>query len=157
MLIYSGIDIIASLERKKGEKTKDSFTRWVDEYLIKSVPLPCTALELYAARCGILHTLTDESDLSKKGHARKIIYAWGTGKAGDLQKTAQYLGHNCIAIHISELIIAFKKGVEFFLKDVSQDPNRAKSISEKYADLWFSNTSLEQVDECLAIIKKIKE
>jgi len=75
MLIYSGIDILASLERRKGEGTKASFTRWVDEYLLKAVSLPCTSLELYAARCGILHTLTPESDLSRKGKAREVGYA----------------------------------------------------------------------------------
>ena len=56
MLIYSGVDILASLEQ--GKSTRSSFIKWVDEYLLKAHSFPCTSLELYAARCGILHTLT---------------------------------------------------------------------------------------------------
>jgi hypothetical protein len=153
ILIYSGIDIIASLERRKGEGTKDSFTRWVDEYLLKKNPLPCTALELYAARCGILHALTAESDLSRKGFARQIIYAWGKGNESDLQKTAQSLGHNAIAIHVSELILAFQNGIDLFLQDISQDHDRAKNISEKHKSLWFSKIPLELIDEYMNLIK----
>lgn len=56
-LLYSGIDVIASLERKPGEGACAAFVRWTEENLLKVHPLQCTGLELYAARCGVVHTL----------------------------------------------------------------------------------------------------
>jgi len=152
MLIYSGIDIVASLERRKGEGTKASFTRWVDKYLLKTVSLPCTSLELYAARCGILHALTPESDLSRKGKARKVLYAWGTGKAPALQEAGKRLGYDYPVIHLSQLKQAFRKGVDLFLKEASQDRERVKRISEG-AGPWFSELSLQMVDTYLSHTK----
>jgi len=81
-LLFVGIDIVASLERQPGEGMKASFTRWVEQYLLPARPLGCTSIELYAARCGILHTFTAESDLSRTGKARKLYYAWGKEKIG---------------------------------------------------------------------------
>lgn len=152
MLIYSGIDIVASLERRKDEGTKSSFTRWVEKYLLKAVSLPCTAIELYAARCGILHTLTSRSDLSRKGQVREVLYAWGTGKAPVLQEAARCLGYDYTVIHLSQLNEAFRKGVTMFLEEVSQEQERLKKISEG-TNLWFSDLSLEIVDTYLNLSK----
>src|SRR5271167_3287926 len=69
-LLYTVIDVIASLERKPEEGTRAAFVHWVGENMLKTYPLPCTALELYAARCGVLHTFTPDSELSRHGKAR---------------------------------------------------------------------------------------
>jgi hypothetical protein len=61
-LLYAGIDVVASLERMPQESTKSAFVRWVEENVLKVRPMSCTALELYAARCGILHSFTADSD-----------------------------------------------------------------------------------------------
>lgn len=34
MLIYSGIDVVAAIERRPDEGTRSSFTRWVDRYML---------------------------------------------------------------------------------------------------------------------------
>ena len=36
-----------------------------------------SGLDLYAARCGVLHTYTMDSRLSTEGKAKRILYAWG--------------------------------------------------------------------------------
>jgi hypothetical protein len=147
MLIYSGIDVLASLDQ--GKSTRSSFMKWVDEYLLKSHPFPCTSLELYAARCGILHTLTAESDLSREGKARQIVYAWGTAKAEDLQEASNRIGgYDHVAIHVSELHQAFQHGVAAFIEDLQQDSARMKKIA-KHTGLWFSSLSKENVAEYL--------
>ena len=43
-LIYSCIDVVASLERRPNEGTKAAFVRWVSENMSKARPLPCTPL-----------------------------------------------------------------------------------------------------------------
>jgi hypothetical protein len=79
-LIYSAIDVIASLERRPNESTKAAFVRWVSENMSKARPLPCTPLELYAARCGILHTFAADSDLSR--HISRICCIGQIGCGG---------------------------------------------------------------------------
>ena len=60
----------SSLDRKEGEGTKAAFLRWCDSYLLASKALPCNSLELYGARCGVLHAGSPDSDLSRLGKAR---------------------------------------------------------------------------------------
>ena len=73
ILIYATIDIVASLQRREGEGTRSSFVRWVESYLTPAAELDCSGIDLYAARCGILHTLTAEADLVHKGEAKRVV------------------------------------------------------------------------------------
>ena len=81
ILIYSAIDSagwIASDDLDEGVGTR--FQNWVNKWMLKSGKLKCTAEELYAARCGVLHTLTPNSTLSEKKGVKRIAYAWGKAK-----------------------------------------------------------------------------
>jgi len=64
ILIYSGIDTAGWLDSSEDYATRTSFMDWVDAYLLKAKPLQCTAMDLYAARCGLLHTFTPDSKLT---------------------------------------------------------------------------------------------
>jgi hypothetical protein len=119
-LFYSGIDVVASLEDSGASRL--TFTNWVDKYLLKSASLSCTAFDLYGARCGILHSFSAESDLSKQGKARQVIYAWGSAKADDLALTSKRLGRSDCVVHIRDLINAFRVGLANYLEEVMQDP-----------------------------------
>lgn len=78
VLLYSAIDISAWMTNEDPKAgVGKRFMAWVDQYLLKATPMDCTAADLYAARCGIVHTLSPDSDLSDKGKARRICYAWG--------------------------------------------------------------------------------
>src|SRR5437870_4084436 len=73
ILIYAGIDTAGWLaSAKPSVEVRCRFCRWVERWLLPAKPLGCTALDLYGARCGILHTFTSDSDLSRQGKARRI-------------------------------------------------------------------------------------
>src|SRR4051812_2144145 len=79
VLLYTAIDVAAWLSNDDPTaRVGKRFMAWVDQYLLKAKPLPCTSADLYAARCGVVHTLTADSDLSDQGKARRICYAWGS-------------------------------------------------------------------------------
>lgn len=137
-LLYVGIDVIASLEAPGGEATRHSFIRWVDSYLFKARHLPCTALELYAARCGILHTFTSRSKLSKAGKVREIVYAWGNSKAEDLQKAAELIGRPYVAVQVRELVDGFRNGLATYLDEIDKDSARQSAVAQR-AGAWFTN------------------
>jgi hypothetical protein len=154
MLIYTAIDIVGGLERKKGEGTKASFIRFVDGYLLITKQLECTALELYAARCGILHAAAAESDLYKKGDVRLVIYAWGTAKVEDIKKAGEKIErHDTVAVHISDLIDAFKIGLAHYLEDVYKDPIRVNVVETNAAKV-FSHMPNTIVEEFLKLGKE---
>ena len=66
VLIYNGIDTFAALNReaKKDKVTRDDFINWCDRYIFPGNNLECSGQDLYAARCGILHTYIAVPDLN---------------------------------------------------------------------------------------------
>src|SRR5262245_38421912 len=52
ILLCSAIDTAGWLDTSDEESTSASFMGWVDGYLLKAKPLPCTASDLWGARCG---------------------------------------------------------------------------------------------------------
>ena len=149
VLIYTGMDIVASIERKPGEKVGPSFTSWVERFLLKARPLPCTSTELYAARCGILHTLTPESDFSRSGKARPIVYAWGSGTPPDLEEAARRMAiSDMVILHIEDLRWAFLEGTKLWFQDIHSDTARLNTV-EAATNRWFVNVPKEIVGQYL--------
>ncbi len=145
ILIYVGIDVVASLDRHPAEWTKAAFIRWSNQYLLQVKGLPCTALELYAGRCAVVHSLAAESDLSRGGEARPLIYAWGNASAEDLQKASNACNESPhAAIHVSDLLEGFRTGLVSYLDELEQDPDREARAREN-AGIWMTSISKELV------------
>jgi hypothetical protein len=122
VLLYSAIDIFASLEGNRSEGTKDAFVRWVDRYILPNAALQFSAIDLYAARCGIIHAFSAESDLSRNGRAKKLVYAWGTASADSLQKAGRVLGRSEISVHVRDLVYGFNRALIKYIDDVADSP-----------------------------------
>jgi len=151
VLLYTGIDVMASLEHIRGEGTQSSFVRWVDTYFLNGRNFPCTALDLYSARCSILHTFTPDSRLYNNGKARRIAYAWGTADANRLEMSRRKLGgHDFSSVHLRDLIDAFRNAVVNQLHDVEVHPERNKQF-KKATGLWFAHMDCAIVNNYLAI------
>ncbi len=142
-LVYTIIDVLGSLERKEGEGTRKAFVRWVDTHLLPDELLPCTALELYAARCGVLHSLTPDADLVTRGEARRLAYAWGKGSAADLREIARRLKRkDVVAIHVGDFIEAVDTAFRSYLEKAGADKDRLK-VALKRSSKWFANLPME--------------
>ena len=72
ILLYSTIDILAWLNKPSThpDVAKSDFISWVDRFFLQGTNLQCSSVELYAARCGIVHSYTAESKLSREGKAK---------------------------------------------------------------------------------------
>jgi len=138
ILVYSGIDIFSSLDRpsNKEEGTREDFKSWCDRYLLPNANLPCSSTDIYAARCGVVHTSSSESRLSRKQQASEIIYSWGTQGPEPLQSTLKNLGYSTHVIHIESLVDAFKKAVSAFIEDVGNDPERIRLVLSRAAKMF---------------------
>jgi hypothetical protein len=157
VLIYSAIDTTGWLDSAETFSTRNDFIRWVDNYLLKAKPLNCTAIDLYAARCGLLHTFTPDSLLSSTGKARLICYAWGEAKVEDIQRTIDLTGksNEFVAVHLNELYQAWLSGLALWGEDLDKDSNRSASVLSK-AKKFFSDLGIETMSEMLAATDRNK-
>jgi hypothetical protein len=133
ILIYSGIDIMAWLNRFETHDDVDrsDFIWWVEKYLLPDSGLSCSAIDLYGARCSLLHSYTSESRLSRKGGAKSIYYTWGTKSPDDLQNLMKERLKPISVIKIEQLFKAFCTSLDRFKQDLLNDSDRAKLVYDR--------------------------
>ena len=150
VLLYSAIDIASWVASDNpNASVRDYFTAWVDGYMLPGKPLRCTALELYSARCGLVHTLTPDSRLTQRG-VRRIAYAWGIGTSSDLHKLIAMSGSSdkFVAVHVEELYEAWRFGLLAFTTELQKDPQKAAAVYER-ANKFFANLATEPFEDLL--------
>lgn len=157
ILIYSAIDSASWLADDAGSKSvRSRFQSWVQTWMLDRYPLPCSSDELYATRCGILHTLTPNSDLSRFKGVRRIAYAWGNAKRSDLQKSIEILENDdIVGIHIEDLFESFRNGFADFIEHIMTDEEKADALSKK-ASNHFANIDIETMNSFLMIEQESK-
>jgi len=127
VLIYALVDSLAwAAAGNTQPKVGKRFESWVSTWLLPELAQfaqTVTATDLYAARCGVLHTLTGDSDLSTAGHAKRIMYAWGTARAEVLEaviRETKQTSH--VALHYDDLHTALVRATARFLESANNDP-----------------------------------
>jgi hypothetical protein len=156
ILIYSAIDTTAWLDSTKTFSTRTDFIHWVDNYLLKAKPLQCKAIDLYAARCGLLHTFTSSSSLSTSKQARVISYAWGKAKAEDMARIMDFdnKSNQSVVIHVDDLYQAWLLGLALWGEDLDRDSDRSARVLVKAAK-FFTDVSIKTTSGILSVIDSI--
>jgi hypothetical protein len=148
ILLYAHIDIVASLNRpaSKEEVTRKDFKDWVNEYVLPGSNLSCTADDLYAARCGLVHSYIAEAKLTRTGEAKQILYAWGTADNAKLQAKVQQGGMDskAVVIHVQDLLTAFCTGLDRFMEAISHDQQKEQLVYERTRK-FFLNIPKEKI------------
>ncbi len=140
IVLYSAIDIMASLDNENPKaKNRQSYTSWLSKYLLAVGQFDCTADDLYGGRCGVVHTLTADSDLNANGKARQIIYAWGKGDAAKMQELVVRTNSqaNFVCVQIEGLLQAWRDGTKNMLHELTADKPRAERILAKAARFFI--------------------
>ena len=134
ILIYSGIDTMGwlYLPKNKLDSDRESFTIWVRKFFLPNSGLMCNETDLYAARCGLVHSNTAEARLIREGEAKRICYAYGTKKVADLRKLLDSIGkYSDIPVKIEELFNAFQSSINCFKQHLLNHPEKAKVVYER--------------------------
>ena len=131
ILLYSAIDSFSALTEKNNIKGKSVFKNWVKTWMLKKYPLKCNEVDIYSARCGLLHLQTSESDLSKEGKARELHYCFGNANLEVIEKAIDESGNNAVAIKIEDLIYSFRNGMADCLFEAEKDEGWIKLIEER--------------------------
>ena len=126
-LIYSGIDTLGFLDAPARQQwaTQASFEDWARCYVLPSLTPVVggspTPVDLYGARCGILHTSSSSSRLGRKGIAREIWYEFRRRSAVNLSLNASGLP---LLIDVDQFADAFQSGADQFIVDIRGDSSR---------------------------------
>jgi hypothetical protein len=148
LLAYTLIDIAGWLNSDE-KSVKVRFTDWVEKYILPNSTLPCTALELYGARCGLLHNYSPTSDLSSAREVRRIFYTWRPSQVDDLVNLISLdvemkakLGKDAeqiVAVQAEDLLSALQTGIDKFLLDVANDQQTAARAYAKADDMMVGH------------------
>jgi hypothetical protein len=133
ILISSIFDILGWLSSSEEFASSKSFIQWIKTYLLPYQKLDCSAIDLYAARCGLIHTFSPHSKLSEAHKARKICWAWGNTSLQDLKTVIQKTKKEdvYVAVHVNDLVIEMGNAVDRFLEELIKNPERLKLAEEK--------------------------
>lgn len=127
-MIFVGIDAMAwlSLPIDRNSVKRDDFCNWVDAYL-KAEPgesYQYAGIDLYAARCALLHTYGSLSDLHVRSNPPKTFGYLDNGPH-------QTDGSQIVLISIGLLIEDFRMAVESFLSTVLKDADLKARINKR--------------------------
>jgi hypothetical protein len=134
ILIYSGIDAMAYLDMPDGQLdvTRSDFERWADNYIRCPCKEQVSGLELYGARCGMLHTHTIISQLSRQGKVRQIGYM---DKSVPEVRYNPAVSKDLVLVSVEGLAEAFFAGVDRFLIEAFADAEKATVAEQRLRTL----------------------
>jgi hypothetical protein len=141
ILLYSSIDAASWLSAEDPDADVQAyFVQWVEKYLAPIDRFNCSSMDFWAARCGIVHTLSASSRLSRKGKARQIIYVNRGGDRKTLQRleairTAKNLRQirdpqaiandtditGNVIVEVDDLLNGVREGIARMLSDAKSD------------------------------------
>jgi len=133
ILLYAAIDgmsHLAEMDTKKGHGA--TFKSWVRKWMVEGSSLPVNEVDLWSARCGILHQQISESDQTSAGHAREIFYSSGGASPEVLEGAIeQFWVRDAVALPIEDLISIFADGMTKCISEIEKDPKWLESYSSK--------------------------
>ncbi len=135
-LIYTLIDQMAWLYRsdRKPDITSTAYIYWVNKYVLPQSKLPCSAEELWGARCAILHTGTAESKNSKIGKFRKIYYYYSlipVNGSQIIEELDQRLDKNAVFLDVDQLRAAVINGIDRLYDEIDNNHDLAVRVNER--------------------------
>jgi hypothetical protein len=143
MLIFTGIDTMAYLSMPASKKTQDchDFIEWSDRYILFEGKEKPTGLELYIARCIILHSYSDYSTLLGLGNCRKIEYTD--------QSNLDAINYNpeesdkIVRVSVHALSDAFFNGVDRFFAYLFSNNEKALVAEKRLVELMLNFPAVE--------------
>jgi hypothetical protein len=128
-LLYSGIDVLGFLASDKRKAERSTFTGWAESHMdafLKKKGIG--GIDLYSARCGILHTAMAPSELVDSGKARELWYQFRGESHVNLIVN---LPQPPVLIDVEEMASAFSSGVEQFIQEMLDDAAMGKRAEGK--------------------------
>ncbi len=131
VLVYSGLDTMAYLDMPpdQDDVTRKDFVEWAEKYIRFPCEKQVSGLDLYGARCGVLHTHGAFSRLNREGKCRVIGYADRMVPEVVYQPS---VSEGLVMVSIDGLVRAFFDGMDEFLVHLFANPTKAKAAERRF-------------------------
>ena len=133
ILVYSGIDTMAYLGMpdEQEDVRRDDFVDWAERYIDLDGNRDVSGLDLYGARCAMLHSYSVASRLSREGKCKEVGYMvcdraviYNPDKSTDL-----------VLVSVHHLAKALLNGIDQFLVHLFADKQRAAVANKRLGGL----------------------
>jgi hypothetical protein len=137
ILFYGEMDFISSLSRpiSQSDTNGEVFKAWIDRYMLPNSQLNCNSEDIWAARCGILHTLSISSRKSRRGIAKELGYVYKPDEIQKLQAIATSQGRDVKMISVPDYRRAFYEGVYLFLEQIKNNADLRATVTHHFASV----------------------
>lgn len=134
LLILSAIDTMAYLGMPpdRQDVIREDFVSWADRYIRFPCEQQVTGLDLYGARCAMLHTYSVRSKLSRQGKCRVIGYM---DRAVPEVQYNPSISTTLVMVSVVGLADALFDGINRFLIEVFSDRKRAPVVEARLQTL----------------------
>lgn len=138
-LIYSGIDNLGWLTRPHERllNNRNDFMLFADNYLLPGSGLDLTSIDLYGARCGLLHSNISESNLSQSKKARKINYKNEELSEEEDKEHLNLNNPDIVLISTLDLLNAYDMSIDKLNLEISRDTDFSEFIYSR-SNLLFT-------------------
>lgn len=128
LLIYAGMDAMAyvGMDPAKTDVERADFVAWTEKYIGFPSSEQLTGLDLYGARCALLHQYSVFSRLSREGECRLVGYV---DYIEPPVVSRPEINSGFVMVSVRGLADAFFTGLDRFLVDVIADPAR-RAVAE---------------------------
>ncbi len=141
-LIYSTIDILAWLSVEEEEHSGHDFIKWAEKYVIPHIELGnCNGVDLWGARCGVLHMATAESKPTRKkspNAAIMVIYFWGTQT---MFPPPGLQDQNVKYVHVESLLKSVACGHQQFFTELNEMDSTPTYLHGKFSKILSLTTT----------------
>jgi len=150
-ILFSTLDAMGNLDRPANNEkgTKRDFLTWADRYIrleaaVRSDVVELvgtsriTSVELYAARCAVLHTYGSESDISRAGNARQIGWMVSSKTNVPCKPAAvckPTAGKKLVMVDINHFSNVVLDAVDRFIRDALTDESRKEILGIRLRNL----------------------
>lgn len=161
-LLMSAIDVASGVERRREKLDADrqDFISWADRYLTLSGPeYTLRGVDLYAARCGLLHGYTAQANLIRQGKA--VMLVWVDDMVPPVRANED---QSLVLASLATLFVAFNHGLADSIGRINRNEELAALVNERLAFMFQASeldadlkTSMEQSAEKWREALKAKE
>jgi hypothetical protein len=135
-LTLSGMDTMAYLGMPAGrhDVSPTDFITWAGRYIRFEGPHQLSGVDLYGARCGVLHAYRTASRLSRQGKCRQILYKYQRG--GVPVHYRPDINAEVMVVSVEALVESFFRGVDQFLVDLFKDKSRGAAADQRFQGMF---------------------
>jgi hypothetical protein len=131
VLAYVCLDTMAflAMPAAQSQQSRTDFMAWVDTYLTAhpSQPYQYRGLDVYAARCGLLHAFSAEAELHRKDPAIRVF----TYHSGGKHLVDPALDPNGVIIGLASFVNDVARAIEAFLRACEADPTLRARVAAR--------------------------